>query len=592
MGQVQAGDLSMNLNGTVSAGYTDTYGSLINSAHSLTMGGSGTLSGSFYSPNFVNFNFSPYYNQSRANSGFQSIFDSSGFSFSSGIFGGSHFPGSISYAKSYNSQGNFAVPGVADFTTHGNSSTFGINWNELLPDLPTLSVGYQQGSNLYSVVGTNDNGSSDSRAFNLRSGYRLEGFNLSAFYALSASQAQIPQVLGNAQQEQTSNSDSDGYGFGVSHGLPLHGQWSSSFNRSEMNSDYLGYKYNGTVDSVNTTAGLQPTNKLHLQVGVNYSDNLAGLLYQSTVQSGGNVLPGFNQPQSSSHSFDLMSSASYSFLPNLQSQLYAERRTQYFLGQNFGANSYGAGVSYSHGLLGGSISASGSLSDNTLDHSDMNTLGFTGSVNYSRPIRGWMTSGTFSYAQNVQTLLISYTSSYYSYSGSVRRHFGSNLSWSLSAGGSRTGLTAQPSTDSTSQTYSTGLSYSHWAAATASYSKSDGQALQGGGGLVAIPLPPVVPENLLILYGGKSYSFSVSSSPIRGLTVAAAFAKANSNTNNAGLASWNNTQQFNTLVQYQFRKMYFTGGYSRLEQGFSASSTPPAMISSFYFGVSRWFNFF
>jgi hypothetical protein len=38
--------------------------------------------------------------------------------------------------------------------------------------------------------------------------------------------------------------------------------------------------------------------------------------------------------------------------------------------------------------------------------------------------------------------------------------------------------------------------------------------------------------------------------------------------------------------------MYITGGYSRLQQGFSASGLPPEVISSFYMGVSRWFNFF
>jgi len=38
--------------------------------------------------------------------------------------------------------------------------------------------------------------------------------------------------------------------------------------------------------------------------------------------------------------------------------------------------------------------------------------------------------------------------------------------------------------------------------------------------------------------------------------------------------------------------MYLTGGYSNLVQGFSASGTPPENVSTFYIGVSRWFNFF
>jgi hypothetical protein len=38
--------------------------------------------------------------------------------------------------------------------------------------------------------------------------------------------------------------------------------------------------------------------------------------------------------------------------------------------------------------------------------------------------------------------------------------------------------------------------------------------------------------------------------------------------------------------------LYFNSGYARLEQGFSNSGTPPEVVSSFYIGVSRWFNFF
>jgi hypothetical protein len=61
--------------------------------------GSATAAGYYYNPNFVSFNLSPYYGQSRANSDSQSISDSSGVNLSTGIFSGSHFPGQISYAS-------------------------------------------------------------------------------------------------------------------------------------------------------------------------------------------------------------------------------------------------------------------------------------------------------------------------------------------------------------------------------------------------------------------------------------------------------------------------------------------------------------
>ena len=98
--------------------------------------------------------------------------------------------------------------------------------------------------------------------------------------------------------------------------------------------------------------------------------------------------------------------------------------------------------------------------------------------------------------------------------------------------------------------------------------------------------------NDLIVFSGKSYSFGLASNPKRRLTIASSFARAYGNSNVAGILSSNNTEQVNVLFQYQFRKMYLTGGFSKLNQGFSVSGTTPEKISAFYFGVSRWFNFF
>jgi hypothetical protein len=589
-GQVTVGeDLSVNLNGVVSAGYTGDYGNSMSSSHSLALGGNATLSGFYYNPNFLSFTVSPYVNQARDNSAFQSISNASGVSLSSSIFGGSHFPGSISYAKAYNSEGNFAVPGVANYTTHGDSQTFGVNWAEMVPGLPSLSANFQMGSNQYSIYGSNDSGSSDSHSFGLRSSYLLKGFNLSAYYQDGSGHSEIPQVLQNSQQE-SANSSNSAYGFAVGHALPLHGAFSATYNSSDVNSNFDGYSFNGTIDTYTAVASVQPTNKLHVSVSTNYSDNLAGVLYQSITAAGGVVaIP--NQGQGS-HSLDLLGTASYAILPNMQALATAEHREQYFLGETFAADSYGGGFTYGRTLFGGNLNSALTLTDNTISNSSQNTLGFNSTVNYNRRFQQWVVGGSFSYAQNVQTLLVTYMSSFYSYSGNVRRRFG-RLSWSATATAGKTGLTEQKGTANSSESFSTGLSYSRWIILTGTYSTSSGNAIQTGAGLIVAPIPsPIVPTNDLVLFGGKSYGFGLSSNPIRRLTVTASFAKSHSNTDLGGIASWNNTEQINTLFQYQFRKMYLTGGYSRLLQGFSASGTAPENISAYYFGVSRWFNFF
>ena len=59
-----------------------------------------------------------------------------------------------------------------------------------------------------------------------------------------------------------SNSDTQSFTFSLGHVLPWHGSFSSSFNRTDLNSDYLGYKFNGSIDRVAASAGLHPTQKL------------------------------------------------------------------------------------------------------------------------------------------------------------------------------------------------------------------------------------------------------------------------------------------------------------------------------------------
>lgn len=586
--QLRLGEASTNANGTISTGYTASYGNLTPSSHGWTVGGAATVSGSFYSPNFLSFNVSPYLNQSRANSNFQSISNASGVNASANIFAGSHFPGSINYSKAYNSEGNYAVPGLANYVTHGNSDTFGINWSENLPDAPSFSAGFQLGSSQYSVYGTNNEGKNAFHSVNLHSSYRVAGINMGAYYSNGGGHSLIPQVVaGEITEEHSANTS---YGFNASHLLPLQGSISTSINRSEWNSSYLGFSSSGTIDTVNTMAAIHPKNNLSFSASANYSDNLTGQLIQSVVAEGG-IVPGLNANETS-NSLDLMGVAGYTPLANLQTSAFVERRTQSFLGETYGVNSYGGGATYAHGILDGTFNTSLTLTANTSDNTGENTLGFSTTENYSSIILGWHATGSFGYSQNVQTLLVTYMNSFYNYSGNIRRNWG-QFNVSAGAGGARTALTQQAGTTNSSESYSGSAGYGIWLTANGSYSRSDGQALATAAGLVPVPVPsPTLPSNLVSLFGGKSYSISLSSTPVKKLIIGAAYANSTSNTTSDTISSSNQNNQFNYLIQYQFRKLYFNSGYARLEQGFSGSGTPSEVISSYYFGVSRWFNFF
>lgn len=584
--QVRVGDFTSNMSGDVSVGYTADFGNQVSSDHSWTLGGDANLSGSFYKPNFLSYNAALYLNRSQANSDFQSISDASGVNLAVSLFGGSKFPGAVSYSKAYNSEGNFAVPGLANYVTHGNSDSLGISWSENLPDAPSFSAGFVMGNSQYSIYGTSEQGDNQFHSLNLHSGYSYAGFGMGAYYATGGGHSVVPQLTAAQAADQTHTGNS-GYGFSVSHRLPWQGSVTSSLNRSEWSANYLNYRSTGAIDLFNTTAAMHPTNKLSLSANVDYSDNLSGQLYESILGIGGTI-PGGNM-NASSDSLDMMAAAGYSPGHNVQTSLYIERRCQSFEGQTYGDKTFGGSASYSHAFRNGYLNSSVNVNGNIADQTGQEVVGFSTMENYSTHLLGWQLNGTFNYSQNVQTLLVTYMNSVYSFSGNARRRWGKVI-FNGGAAGSRTGLTAQSGTISESQDYHASLGYGGILSATGSYFKSNGQALETGGGLVPIPVP--VPSDLISLYGGHGYSAALSGSPFKRLSVAAAYSNSDSSTSSNGSTSDNLSNQFNVYTQSQFRKLYFNSGYTRLYQSFSGSGAKPEIVSSFYVGISRWFNFF
>ena len=434
------------------------------------------------------------------------------------------------------------------------------------------------------------NAHSSSHSFTLSGSYNLAGFGLGASYYRGTSNSQLPEILTGEEQITSTNSTDHGYTFTASHRLPWNGSVFCNYGSSTTNTNYLGESENYTVDTFNAAASFQPTQKFHASLSMGYSNNLSGSIDQTVIASGGVVLQSTQSPPS--HAYDFAAGAGYVPLPNVQVQGQAERRTQNYLGVEYGSNTYSAIASYWHTLLGGNFNTAVTVADSTVDSSSQNSLGFTTSTNFNRRFGPWLANASFSYSQNAQTLLVTYTTSEYSYGGGVRRRWRS-FSWSASAGAASSGLTGQSGTTNKNESVSTGVSYGRWASVSGSYAQSSGNGILTGTGVTVAPVPtPVLPASSVILFGGHSYSASVGSSPLRRLSIAAAYAKADSNTGSGSSSSTNTTELFNSLVQYQFRKVYLTGGFSRLTQGFTVSGTVPQTISSFYIGISRWFNFF
>jgi hypothetical protein len=572
-------------------GYNGAYGDYVQSNHGLNFGFDGTVSGYYYSPSFISFSAHPYYDQSRADSNSQSITGANGVTGTANFFSGSHFPGSVNYNYADNSTGTFGLAGQPNFTTYGKTDGFGISWSALLPNWPTLSVGYSQGGGNSTIYGTDQEANSSSRVFNVHLGYQISGFRLTGFYNHNSLNSEFPEFI-SGEGAATEESSGHDLGFGAVHSLPEHGSFSFGYNLASETSDYTAnqgqnestsnassYKYSNEI----VIAVFHPTPKLTWNVSQSYADNLAGEVVQN-LGSNGAALLGLNFGPGS-YSSTLGGGVDYSFTNYLSAEAQATYYSQHYLGQSYSGEFLSGSVSYAKRLWN-LFSFSASVIDSSSDLGN-NSLGFMGNVNYFHRFGGWSTSGAFSYGQNVQTLLATYTTSSYGYGATVARRLPGGIQWGASFGGGHSGLEQEQGNSTHSETYSTFLSMRRLAVNTF-YGQSTGISLLGAGGLVSLTPTPGLTNQ--IFYSGSSYGGGVSLTPVRRMSISGAFSRGISNTL-AATTSHNDTEVYNAQLQYHLRRIGLQAGYLRFTQGISAIGAP-ATSTSYFVGFTRWFNFF
>ena len=490
----------LNAGGLATFGYAGDYGDAIPSDHGLTFGIDGKLSGYYYNPNFLSFSATPYYNQSRSDSTYQSLTGASGIDGTANFFTGSNFPGSVSYHYDRNSSGTFGLAGQPNFTTIGKGQGFGINWSALLPGLPTLSVGYSQGSGSGNIYGTSEQTSSDTKLFQVHSNYAIAGFRLNAFYNHNTLNSVYPEFL-TGQGESVQDSTGQDLGFGAQHSLPIHGQFFASFNRASADSNYSSGVAQGATnssyidDTENAGASFQPTQRWGFNVNESYTSNLNGYLAQALGTGG---VPPVNVG-TGSHSMTMAGSTNYQFTNFLTGTAQATHYDQFYFGQDYAGTFVSGTINYGKKLLD-MFTFSASVLDSS-NGNNTNAVGFIGNANYSHTIKGWQTSAVFSYAQDAQTLLASYTTSYYNYSANVHRRFG-GWQWTAGFNGTHSGLTNYSGTTSHSEGYSTSFGSRRFTV-TGNYTTGVGISLLGTGGLQGLPPTPGLSN--FITYNGDGY---------------------------------------------------------------------------------------
>jgi hypothetical protein len=588
--QLQIGDdLSMNMNGTVGFGYGGGFTDPGASSHSLSMVGSGTMTGSYYDPNFLSFTVQPYYDRNQANSASQSIFNESGVTASANLFSGSHFPGYVGYGKNFNSSGEFGVPGITGLTTNGSGQTFSLGWSEFVPNLPSLTASYTRSSDDLSLLGADGDIHTKTHLLNVYSNYRLAKFDLSGYYNRQSLALDTPAFVGNPST--ASESSSSTYGFMVSHLLPMSGYFSSSWSRTGFDNHSESGFNNGNTSTTDTMATINPTSKLNLFGEVRYTDNLAGALRQNLVNGGGGTEPIILLGGGKSHSFGTSAFANYALGKGFMLHGRITHQSQYFNGETHDFTQYGGTLSYNYSRpLFGLLYFAFGLVDSAQETGHTG-LAFTGNLGIQKRLGHWEVSSDFSYAQNVQTLLATYTTNSMSYGGYLRRKTSDHSYWSGTYRGSKSGLLQDKGSNSLSNMYSSTFGWRHYSF-TGNYTKSHGRTfLTPTGFLNPAPLPSTIDENL-ILFNGSAYSLGAGATPLRRMTVTFNFTRAHSDMLASSLQSFNDTDRYYTRLDYNLRKLVLRAGYSRAYQSISASGTPPTTVNAYFFGISRWFDVF
>jgi hypothetical protein len=591
-GQVQVGDdLSMRLNGLLTGGYSGNYGDAIPSNHGLNFGGSADLNGVYYNPNFINFSVLPYYNQSRADSNFQSLTDATGVVGTVNLFNGSHFPGFATYHFDRNSTGTFGLVGTPNFTTVGNSQGFGVGWSALIPDWPTLSVSYSQGSGNGTIYGTNELSNSSTKILNVRSSYLWAGWRLNANYDHLSVDLAVPYFLSGGVSNEFTNTNGSDYGVNGNHALPWNGSIALAYNHSSYSGDF-GSTGNSTGQNNYTTnqetanAIFHPTSRLGLYASQSYIDNLTGFFYQNIINGGGGIP--LTPPQTSSNSVVLSGGASYNFTKNLYGLANITYFDQNYLDHSYNGSYLTGTVGYAKKILD-TFTVSATVIESTNKFTD-NSLGFIVNLNAFRHFGPWEFSGGFSYAQNVQTYLVTYTTSYYNYNANLHRRLGHGMQWTGAFNGSHSGFSQQIGTTNHSEGFSTSLSLRR-ISLSGNYTQSYGQSILTSSGIQPITTPGLPPEGI-ILYNGKAYGAGLTINPLTRLTLSANYSYATSDTLSGDVPSNNRTEVFYSQLQYRLRQITVLAGYTKFSQGISASGIPPANEYSYFIGVTRSFNFF
>ncbi|HEX2329964.1 MAG TPA: hypothetical protein VHN74_14655 [Candidatus Angelobacter sp.] len=582
--QVTVGEnLNMKMTEEIGYGYSANFGNQPNSSsHNQGINSTGDLNGYYFNPNFISFHLHPYYDRDQENTESQNVVRSTGIGAMANFFGGSHFPGSISFGKDFSANSEFLVAGIPTVNTDSANQTFAITWSALIPKWPTLTANYSVASSTAFLEGLDDS-HSGSRNFNLTSTYQLSGWSLHGNFNHNSSDFSAPGFL--LAEPITGSGSGTSYGLSAGHRLPLRGSfglgWSHSNFEGSGGTDW-------SSDYLTASNSFMPWNRITLFQNANYTTNLAVLLSDTALNG---VTVAALRSESDSQGFSYNAGGSIDVGHGFSVGAQYTYRLQWLLGQRFQDSRYGANVNYHNATrLFGMLYFGLGVIDTVTQDGNSGT-GLNATVGISRRFGRWETSGDFNYFQNLQTLGTTALTSSYMFGGSVKRKVTNDLRVALGYRGSHSGLVAVDGSRNRGESASGTISWRKFNFG-GSYSESDGTAVfTSAGVLTPTPVGSLLTDEFM-LFNGRSWSANASTSFFRHLSLASGYSQFRSETNRLDQALLDRGNRYNFRTEYRLRKFTFVGGYNRSWQDVSTLPQGPRIVNSYYMSVLRWFNVF
>ncbi len=586
--QVEVGGAQLqNLQGTIGFGYDGQYGLQEPSTHDTGVNGNLNTSGFYYNPAFLSFQANTYYERADSSADSVSLSNAKGFTTGASIFGGSPDPGYVSFGQNWGQSSTYGLAGLgAGLNSTNNNRDFAVNW--LFRNLPVknLAVYFTDNVNNVDIPGIGVSNNSNTKGFGAASsGYNIAGFSLGGGYQHSMGDS--TSDLSGTDETISGSGSSDVFHVVTSRALPWQSSVTLSAYRIMTRSSSEGDRSDGASNEFDASINSHVW-RLPLSGSISYNDNVYQSVLQQLNASGQLVYISEDTPKIGALNMNLFSS--YTLPHQIFVTGYISHQEEFVTGESVSATAYGGTIGTGFGKFLKGLTLTVGMHDNASQVGNTGA-GLVAAASYRRSLGAWRFNANANYNQGIQTLLAATTESSMSASASVRRELLHSISFGASAGYGKSlfsNVAGAPSTEMRNAGVNLGWMKQNL---SAYYAESLGNMIVTNQGLTPVPVPGLT-SNQVIPFSGKSYNAGYANALIKHTTLSLSWSKFTSTSTGTGLFSNISGEQYSGSLSYNFRKVNFVANYAHSEQGASVTTALPSNITVYYFGVSRWFNFF